>query len=153
MAFFAVNRPIMACTQILLPTGPLLLTGRPFDFWAGYGWFQKKISCRLISREIILARKYYSWRKKIPTLKKISLVAYDSGKKSYSAAVVCQEKKILSPAGLGEKILSPSNHPYQPLPINVEWSAVPSVPLFLGSSVLSLPNVPLFLCSSCFVPC
>ena len=32
----------MACTQILLPTGPLLLRVRPFDFWGGYGWFQKK---------------------------------------------------------------------------------------------------------------
>ena len=66
------------------------------------------------SREKILARKYYTWRKKIPTLKKMSFVAYDSGKKSYSAAVVCQEKRILSPVGLGENILSPPNHPYHP---------------------------------------
>ena len=66
------------------------------------------------SREKILARKYYTWRKKIPTLKKMSFVAYDFGKKSYSAAVVCQEKRILSPVGLGENILSPPNHPYHP---------------------------------------
>ena len=32
--------------------------GQPFDFWGGYGWFQKKISCRLISRGKKLARKY-----------------------------------------------------------------------------------------------
>ena len=41
-------------------------------------------------------------------------MAYDSGEKSYSAAVVVSGKKILSPAGLGEKILSPPNHPYHP---------------------------------------
>ena len=35
------------------------LRGRSFDFWGGYGWFQKKISFRLISRgKKILARKY-----------------------------------------------------------------------------------------------
>ena len=34
------------------------LRGRTFDFLGGYGWLQKKISCRLISRGKILARKY-----------------------------------------------------------------------------------------------
>ena len=38
-------------------------------------------------------------------------VAHDSGKKSYSAAVVCPEKNAIT-SGLGEKILSPPNHQY-----------------------------------------
>ena len=115
------------------------------------GDFRKKITCRLISREKILAWKYYTWRKKIPTLKKLSFVAYDSGKKSYSAAVVCQEKKFYHQRVWGKnsfpaKSPIPPTEPH-PLSINVKWSAipsVPSVPLLLGSSVPSLPNVPLF---------
>ena len=104
----------------------------------GQSWRVLKscISCRLISREkkflqgnIIPGEKSSSY-----TEKNISPGVW-LWKKSYSAAVVCQEKKILSPAGLGENILSPPNHPYHPLPINVKWSAVPSVPLLLGSSV------------------
>ena len=72
-------------------------------------------------------------------------------KKSYSAAVVCQEKKFYHQRVWGKnsfpaKSPIPPTEPH-PLPINVKWSAipsVPSVPLLLGSSVPSLPNVPLF---------
>ena len=103
----------MACTQILLPTGPLLLRVRPFDFWGGYGWFQKKKILQTDFEGKNSWWKYYTWRKKIPTLKKLSFVAYDSGKKSYSAAVVCQEKNSIT-SGFGGKILSPPNHPYHP---------------------------------------
>ena len=118
------------------------------------GDFRKKISCRLISREKILAWKYYTWRKKIPTLKKLSFVAYDSGKKSYSAAVVCQEKKFYHQRVWGKNSF-PAKSPIPPtephsLPINVKWSAIP-LP-FLCSCA---PTVPLFHCSSVppLLPC
>ena len=88
----------------------------------------------------------------------MSFVAYDFGKKSYSAAVVCQEKKNSITSGFGGKHSFPAKSPIpptepHPLPINVKWSLFLPVPLLLSSSVPSLPNVPLFLCSSCFVPC
>ena len=70
--------------------------GRPFDFWGGggvgYGWFQKeKYPADWFRGEKILARKYLA--EKNPTPKKISFMAYNAEKNSYT--VVCQEK-ILS---------------------------------------------------------
>ena len=93
---------------------PLLLRVPPFDFWGGYGWFHKKISRRLIRGKKFLQGNIIYLAKKDSYTEKMSFVAYDSRKKSYSAAVVCQEKRILSPVGLGENILSPPNHPYHP---------------------------------------
>ena len=102
----------MACTQILLPTGlcswgsdHLTFEGGMGDFTKKYpaDWFEGKNSCKEI---LYLAKK--------DSYTEMSFVAYDSGKKSYSTAVVCQEKRTLSPVGLGENILSPPNHPYHP---------------------------------------
>ena len=76
-------------------------------FW-GYGWFQKKISWRLIWREKILARKYVA--KKIPTLKKL---AYNDGKKILTPLYV--RKKYFFTIGLGKKFLHKQNHTYTPL--------------------------------------
>ena len=83
------------------------LRGRSFDFWGGYGWFQKKISCRLISRgKKILARKYLA--KKNPTLTKNLSWRIMLEKKSY--IVVFQEKK-------GQKILTQTKSLIPPPPL------------------------------------
>ena len=46
---------IMSCVQLASKlTSHYKVRGRPFDFWAGrggYGWFQKKISCRPFERK------------------------------------------------------------------------------------------------------
>ena len=52
--------------------------GRLFDFWGGYGWFQKKKSCRLISRGKKHAKKFL--QKLYPALKKILLMTYNAEK-------------------------------------------------------------------------
>ena len=59
-----------------------LISDRPFDFWGGggvwpYGWLQKKISCRLISKEKN-SRKEITGGKNSYTEKKISFMAYNS---------------------------------------------------------------------------
>ena len=104
---------IMACTQILLPTGlcswgsdHLTFEGGMGDFTKKYpaDWFEGKNSCK----EILYLAKKDSYTEK-NVFRGVWL-----WKKSYSAAVVCQEKRILSPVGLGENILSPPNHPYHP---------------------------------------
>ena len=61
-------------------------------FEGGYGWFQKKISFKLISRGKNI------FRKEIPAIQSLCM----SG------------KKILSPRSLGKKFLPKRNHPYPP---------------------------------------
>ena len=68
----------------------------PFDFWGGeggYGWFQEKISLRLAFRENKFLQGN-TWRKKIPTLTKISFKACKAGKKCYNS--VFQEKNSIT---------------------------------------------------------
>ena len=68
-------------------------------FEGGYGWVQKKTSCRLTSREI-------------PTQKKITFMAYNLGKKVLHIHML--GKKIPSPEVLVKKFLS--NQISYPLP-------------------------------------
>lgn len=86
--------------------------GRSFDFWGervgGYGWFEKKKICILISREKILARKYLA--------KKISFMSY-AGKKFLHRCM--SRKKIISP-GIWEKW---NSYPNQITHKKVKWSA------------------------------
>ena len=141
----------MACTQILLPTGPLLLRVRPFDFWGGYGWFQKKnilqtdFEGKNSCLEILYLAKKDSYTEKtifrgVWLWKKIlQRGRCMSGRKFY-------HQRVWGKNSFPAKSPIPPTEPH-PLPINVKWSAipsVPSVPLLLGSSVPSLPNVPLF---------
>ena len=66
-------------------------TGRPFDFWGGYGWFQKKKyptdwfqggkACKDIAGKIISC-----------TEKNIVHDVYNAEKKSYTA--ICQGKNF-----------------------------------------------------------
>ena len=58
----------------------------------GYGWFEEKISCRLIWRESNMLQGNFL-ETNILHWKKLSLLAYDAGKKSYT--VICRGKKIL----------------------------------------------------------
>ena len=57
--------------------------GLPFDFWGGYGWFQKKICCILFLREK-KSCKEIPGGKNILHWKKVSLVVYNAVKKSYT---------------------------------------------------------------------
>ena len=57
--------------------------GLPFDFWGGYGWFQKKICCILFLREK-KSCKEIPGGKNILQWKKVSLVVYNAVKKSYT---------------------------------------------------------------------
>ena len=90
--------------------------GRPFDFWGGYGWFQRKISCRLISSEKSLqgntSEKWY------PALKKISLMTYHAETKNLTPLYV--EEKMSNSRGLGKKFLLKLNHTYPAT--KVKWS-------------------------------
>ena len=78
----------------------------------GYGWFEEKISCRLIWRESNMLQGNFL-ETNILHWKKLSLLAYDAGKKSYT--VICRGKKIL-----GKKItqtkspITPSPNPSPP---------------------------------------
>ena len=98
--------------------------GRPFDFWGGYGWFQKKMSCRLISggkkhankflgKNILLWKKYRSWR---IMLKKNLTPLYVREQISYSREVW---EKILPIQT--KSVKSPTPHS----PTNVQWSCQP----------------------------
>ena len=107
----------------LFMSGIKELRGRSFDFWAGYGWFQKKKSCRLISREKILARKYLA--KKNPTLKKnlswrimLEKILHRciSGKNSISKGqkgqkILTQTKSLIPPPPLQKSNGRPLNEP------------------------------------------
>ena len=85
--------------------------GRPFDFWGGYGWFQKKkYPTDRFRRKKDLARNYLA--KKIAYwLKKIYFKADGAGKKSHST-IVCQEKNFCHQSFWGKKFLPKPNHPY-----------------------------------------
>ena len=86
--------------------------GQPFDFWGGYGWFQKKISCRLISRGKKLARKY------------VGKIISHTEKKNCSWRIMLKKhltslyvgEKISNSRGLGKKYLPKLNNPYPPPP-------------------------------------
>ena len=99
--------------------------GPTVRFLRGYGWFQKKISCRLISREKIscrlISREKISCKEihgqKYPALKKISLMAY-TWKKSYT---IIFPGKISGSRGLGKRFLPKPNHLSRPHPSKVEW--------------------------------
>ena len=138
----------MACTQILLPTGPLLLRGWSLTFEGDMGDFRrKKISYRLISTEKILAKKYYTWRKKkfYPEKKKIFRGVW-LWEKNLTARPLYVRKKNSITSGSGEKILFPLNHTNPPPPINVKWSA-----LFLPQTRTSRSMLARrLLCSYCF---
>ena len=76
--------------------------GRPFDFWGGgeggIGDLGKKYPADWFQGEKNLARKYLG--EKIPALKKISLIVYNTGKKSLTLLYVREE--ILSPEVWGK---------------------------------------------------
>ena len=79
--------------------------GLPFDFWGGYGWFQKKICCILFLREK-KSCKEIPGGKNILQWKKVSLVVYNAVKKSYT--VKCSGGgggEGLYPQGVEKKIL------------------------------------------------
>ena len=71
--------------------------GLPFDFWGGYGWFQKKICCILFLREK-KSCKEIPGGKNILHWKKVSLVVYNAVKKSYT---------VKGRGGGGRRIISP----------------------------------------------
>ena len=104
----------MACTQILLPTGPLLLRVRPFDFWGGYGWFQKK---NILQTDFEGKNSYmeilYLAKKDSYTEKTIFRGVW-LWKKNLTARPLYVRKKNSITSGFGGKILSPPNHPYHP---------------------------------------
>ena len=77
------------------------------------GDLRKKNSCRLISREKILARKYLA--KKTPTLKK-NIFHGVRGWKKFLHRCVSGKKKYIT-RGLGQiESLSKLNHPYPAIP-------------------------------------
>ena len=91
------------------------IRGRLFDFWGVYGWLQKNISCRLISRGKKHAKKFLG--KTISCTKKnILLMTYNAEKKSYS---VMWGKKFLTPE-VWEKIII-SKSPIPPSSTYVQW--------------------------------
>ena len=71
------------------------------------GDLSKKYPADLFRSEKIV--QGYTWGKIYFRLKKISLVAYNAGKKSY--AVLYRGKNSIS-RGLGKKLLPKPNHPY-----------------------------------------
>ena len=79
-------------------------------FKRGYGWFQRKISGRLIVREKNLARntwqkkKFLHWKYNVRVMLEIK-----------SCTVVCQEKKFCHQR-LGKKFLPKPNQPNPPPP-------------------------------------
>ena len=77
-------------------------------FKRGYGWFQRKISCRLIVRGKNLARN--TWQKKHSYTENIMC---NVGNKILHCA--CQEKKFCYQR-LGKKFLPKPNQPYPPPP-------------------------------------
>ena len=129
MTFFYSKRPIMACTQIL----HILQTD-----------FEGKNSCK----EIL-----YLAKKAVPTLKKISLLAYDSGKNPTARPLYVRKKKFYH-----QRVWGKTFFPRQ-ITHTTHSPSMSNGRLFLlflccsGPLFRSLPNVPLFLCSSCFVPC
>ena len=70
--------------------------GLPFDFWGGYGWFQKKICCILFLREK-KSCKEIPGGKNILQWKKVSLVVYNAVKKSYTVKCSGGGGRIISP--------------------------------------------------------
>ena len=88
------------------------LRGRPFDFWegggGGYGWDQKKISCRLISTEKKFLQGIIPGEKNLSTDKKY-MSWPNAEKKSYT--VVCQGKKVFHQRFGETKCLPKPNHP------------------------------------------
>ena len=130
--FFYSKRPIMACTQIL----HILQTD-----------FEGKNSCK----EIL-----YLAKNAVPTLKKISLLAYDSGKNPTARPLYVRKKKFYH-----QRVWGKTFFPRQ-ITHTTHSPSMSNGRLFLlfllflccsGPLFRSLPNVPLFLCSSCFVPC
>ena len=119
----------MACTQIL----HILQTD-----------FEGKNSCK----EIL-----YLAKKAVPTLKKISLLAYDSGKNPTARPLYVRKKKFYH-----QRVWGKTFFPRQ-ITHTTHSPSMSNGRLFLlflccsGPLFRSLPNVPLFLCSSCFVPC
>ena len=95
--------------------------GRPFDFWGGYGWFQKKMSCRRISRGKKHANKFLG--EKYPTLKKIPLMTYNAEKKLTPLYVM--EEKISNSREVWGKILPGQKSPISHSLTNVQWSCQP----------------------------
>ena len=98
--------------------------GRPFDFWGGGGGgigdLGKKYPADWFQGEKNLARKYLG--EKIPVLKKISLIVYNTGKKSLTLLYVREE--ILSPEVWGKNSYpNQITHTPPPPPTKVKWSA------------------------------
>ena len=83
------------------------------------GDLRKKNSCRLISREKILARKYLA--KKTPTLKKNIFHGVRGWKNSYT--VVYQEKKLYHQRLGTNRIITQTKSPIPCDPSIVKWSA------------------------------
>ena len=78
-------------------------------FERGYGWFQKKISRRLILIKKKKFCKEITSEKNILHWKKISRMAYNAGKKSYTV-----ECWFLFPEFWGKNSLPKPNHTYTP---------------------------------------
>ena len=74
----------------------------------GYGWFEEKISCRLIWRESKMLQGNFL-ETNILHWKKLSLLAYDAGKKIL-------HRHMSRKKNLGKKKLPKPNHPYLPPP-------------------------------------
>ena len=98
--------------------------GRPFDFWGGYGWFQKKCPADWFREEksmqinsweknILHWKKYRSWR----TMLKKNLSLLYVGEKISNAREVWE--KILPIQT--KSVKSPTPHS----PTNVQWSCQP----------------------------
>ena len=122
----------------------------------GQSWRVLKscISCRLISREKNSCKEIlYLAKKAVPTLKKISLLAYDSGKNPTARPLYVRKKKFYH-----QRVWGKTFFPRQ-ITHTTHSPSMSNGRLFLlflccsGPLFRSLPNVPLFLCSSCFVPC
>ena len=111
------SRPV----DLITPVGlNLNFRGPPFDFWGGGGgggWGKGDSRKKNILQTDFEGKKILQgniWWKKILPWKKISFMAYNAGKNSYT--LVCQEKKFYHQRFRKSKILTQTKSPLPPPP-------------------------------------